>query len=203
MTVAVIKSSGANLASLIQAIKKLHYNFIVTDNKTEIQQADKAILPGVGTARYAMEDLTSKNLVDYIKNYKKPLLGICLGMQILFEYSYEDNVTCLGIFQEKVKKIPFKKNYPVPHMGWNNLHISNFENLLTKKIKEKDYVYFVHSFYVPVSSHTLAWTDYSLQISALVAKDNFFGCQFHPEKSGKVGELILRNFLEMDLVKKN
>ena len=195
MKFVVIDSGGANISSILFAIKRLNVDPIFTKDVNIIRTADKIILPGVGTAQYAMEYLNKNNLVNCIKELKQPVLGICLGMQILFNSSEEGNVKCLGIIDGDVKKIQKKKNYPVPHIGWN----------FVKKIKETpllkgiddNYFYFVHSYYAPVGESTISNCLYSVNISAAVQKDNFYGCQFHPEKSGDNGSKILKNFLEL------
>ena len=197
MRLAIIKSGGANLSSLKFALQRLNCDFFFTDNIYELENSDKAILPGVGSANYVMENLKEKNLIYTIQNYQKPLLGICLGMQILYDFSEEGNINCLGIIEGKIKKIPFQKGFSVPHMGWNGLVETNNVNPLTNHINLPTYVYFVHSFYAEISQFTLSKTLYSLEVSAIVQKKNFFGCQFHPEKSGKIGETILKNFLEL------
>jgi len=177
-------------------------NYFISDDPQELEKADKIIFPGVGHAKFAMQILKEKSLDVFLKNYKKPVLGICLGMQILFEFSEEDNTECLGIISGKVIKFDQNICSKVPHMGWNSVRDRGEEKIpLTQPLpegEEKDfYFYFVHSYYVPVSEFTVLECDYEGQkFSASVQYKNFTGMQFHPEKSGKVGEEILREFLE-------
>lgn len=194
--IVVINSGGANLSSIKFALERLGRKIILTTDKEIIKNAQKLILPGVGNAKYTMKLLNDLDLVNVIKNLTQPVLGICLGMQLLFDYSQESDTTCLGIINQNVVKLPQLKNFPIPHMGWNSLVI-NKETPLLDGIKTGDYCYFVHSYYVPKGINTLAHCEYCDEISAVVQKDNFYGCQFHPEKSSDVGNKILRNFLEI------
>ncbi|MGL6121314.1 MAG: imidazole glycerol phosphate synthase subunit HisH [Fusobacteriaceae bacterium] len=195
MKVAIIDSGGANINSIVFAMEKLGVSPIFTSDKNIISAADKIILPGVGAAGNAMKILEAKNLVSFIREIKKPIMGICLGMQILFELSEENNTKCLGVIDGKVKKFSIKENFPVPHMGWNSIKIKKSSPLLSG-INDGAYFYFVHSFFSPVyEEYTLAEAEYSENISAIIQKENFYGCQFHPEKSGEAGLKILENFL--------
>ena len=195
MKVVIIDSGGANISSIIFALKKLNVEPIFTKDIKTINTADKIILPGVGTAQYAMEYLNKNNLINTIKNLKQPTLGICLGMQILFNKSEEGNTKCLEIINNEVKKFEKKQNFPIPHMGWNIVK-KNKDSPLLKNIDD-NYFYFVHSYYAPIGEYTISTCLYSSNISAIVQKDNFYGCQFHPEKSGENGMKILKNFLEL------
>ncbi|MGL4391836.1 MAG: imidazole glycerol phosphate synthase subunit HisH [Fusobacteriaceae bacterium] len=197
MKVAIIDSGGANINSIVFAMEKLGVSPIFTSDKSIISAADKIILPGVGAAGNAIKILEEKNLVSFIREIKKPIMGICLGMQILFELSEENNTKCLGVIDGKVKKFSTKENFPVPHMGWNSIKIKKSSPLLSG-INDGAYFYFVHSFFSPVSKeYTLAEAEYSENISAIIQKENFYGCQFHPEKSGEAGLKILENFLRV------
>lgn len=192
--IAIIKYNAGNISSVQNALTRLGVESVITDDAKEILNADKVILPGVGEASSAMKHLTEKGLDKTILSVKKPLLGICLGMQLLCENSEEGNTDCLGIFKTKVKKFP--KNEIVPHMGWNNF--SSVKGKLMKNVNTNDDVYFVHSYYAEICKNTVATCDYILPFSACLQKDNFFATQFHPEKSGDVGERILKNFLELN-----
>lgn len=192
--IAIIKYNAGNTASVKNAVERLGYECIITDNEKTILSADKVILPGVGEASTAMKYLREKNLDLLIPTIKKDVLGICLGLQLLCSYSEEGNTDCLKIFDINVKKFDAKEI--VPHMGWNNLNISNNSGIL-KGITVNDDVYFVHSYYAELSKYTIANCDYILPFSAVIQRDNFYACQFHPEKSGDVGNRILKNFLEL------
>ncbi|WP_333663549.1 imidazole glycerol phosphate synthase subunit HisH [Chishuiella changwenlii] len=191
--IAIIKYNAGNVKSVYNAVTRLGYDAIITDNFTEIQQADKVIFPGVGEASSAMKYLKEKGLDKVIKNLKQPTLGICLGQQLMCEYSEEGNTDCLNIFPIKVKLFP--KTEIVPHMGWNT--ITALKSTLFNKVNEASDVYCVHSFYCELSNYTIAKTDYILEFSAALQKDNFYATQFHPEKSAGIGEQILENFLSL------
>lgn len=192
-----IINCGFNIASIEFAFQRLGKKTVVTLDPHIIQAATHVILPGVGYCAYAIEKLRKNSLISIIQNLKKPVLGICLGMQILCEFSDEGNVKCLNLFPEKVFSLPDHFNLVRPHMGWNQLQIENPSLAIINGIKESDFVYFVHSYYVPTSQHTVASTKYGIKFSAIFQYKNFIGTQFHPEKSGKVGEKLLSNFLEM------
>jgi glutamine amidotransferase len=187
--IAIIDYGAGNLHSVMYALERLGVHPIITDNKSVLTTADLVIFPGVGHAQSAMEALRAKGLTDFIPTLKQPVLGICLGMQLMCRHTEEGDVDGLGIFDVDVLR--FKGDFKVPHMGWNRLleGQSILENI------END-VYFVHSYYVPVVLETIAITDYHGTFSAALQKDNFYACQFHPEKSGVSGEQILRNFLK-------
>jgi glutamine amidotransferase len=196
--IAIVKYNAGNITSVKNAIERLGFECIVTDDSNELEKADKVIFPGVGEASSAMEYLKEKGLDEVIKNLKQPFLGICLGMQLMCDYSEEGNADCLGIFKTNVKKFPPLDL--VPQMGWNTIYQNGNESErkeigLFKNVNEDDDVYFVHSYYAEVCEDTVATCDYILNFSAALQKDNFYGVQFHPEKSGKVGEEILREFL--------
>jgi glutamine amidotransferase len=198
MTLVVVDSGVANLASVMAALQRLGVAAEITAAADKICKADRVILPGVGSAAAAMTQLRAKNLVDVLRGVTQPLLGICLGMQLLFEQSEENSgIECLGILPGKVKLLHETPDSPVPHMGWNQLDIQKPDHPLLRGITSGGYVYFVHSFAVPTSHLTLASTQYAENFSSIVGMRNFFGCQFHPERSSTVGAQILRNFLEM------
>lgn len=193
--IVIVDSGGANLLSLSSALSRFNTPFLVSADKEEILKASHVILPGVGSAKGVMNRLHSLGLVDVLKQLSQPLLGICVGMQILFEYSEEESSPCLGILQGSVKKLNVKSNLSLPHMGWNTLIIKQ-EVPLFHTIPEAAYVYFVHNFAAPMSRYTIAETQYGCPFSSAVQAENFIGVQFHPERSAEVGHLILKNFLE-------
>lgn len=202
MKVAIIKYNAGNVQSVLYALQRLATNAMVTDDVDEIISADKVIFPGVGNAGSAMEYLKEKKLDQLIISLKQPVLGICLGLQLLCNSSEEGNTKCLGIFDSVVKKFDDNvfqnKNlvpYKIPHMGWNT--IDKLSSPLMQGVAENSYVYFVHSYYAQISSETIANTDYINPFSAAMHKDNFYGVQFHTEKSGLAGEQILKNFLNI------
>ena len=195
MKVAIIDYNAGNIYSVVYALKRLGISPAVTADKEELISADKVIFPGVGEAKTTMAYLRYHNLDKLIIDLKQPVLGICLGMQLMCRYSEEGSAECLGIFDIPVLKfIPEKHEDKIPHMGWNTL--TCLKSNLFKGISEEEFAYFVHSYYVPVSEQTIAKTFYIQNFSASLQKDNFYATQFHPEKSGKVGEAILSNFLE-------
>ncbi len=191
--IAIIKYNAGNISSVQNALSRLGYSSIITDDPTEIKNADKVILPGVGEASSAMSYLKEKKLDQLILSLKQPVLGICLGMQIMCKHSEEGNTNCLGIFNINVKYFP-KVNI-VPHMGWNNL--STIQGEIMKNISTNHDVYFVHSYYAEIGKETTSVCDYILNFSATLEKNNFYATQFHPEKSSKIGEQILLNFLQL------
>lgn len=197
MKVAIIKYNAGNIYSVYCAVTRLGAEAVITDDVEEIKAADKVIFPGVGEARAAMEYLNEKGLSDVIRGLKQPVLGICIGMQLMCKHSEEGDVDCLGIFDVPVVRFnPSDKAMKVPQVGWNQ--ITDFEGCpLYKDVKEGDYVYYVHSYHVPVCPWTIAQTEYVHPYSASLHKDNFWATQFHPEKSGSVGEQIIANFLKM------
>lgn len=194
MNIVIVKYNAGNIFSVENACKRLGFNAIITDNIEKIRNADKVIFPGVGEASSTMHYLAQTGLDKLIPQLKQPVLGICLGMQLMCSHSEEGNVDCLNIFDAEVKRfIPLKHEDKVPHMGWNN--ITDLRSTLFNTSIDNQFVYFVHSFYVPINKNTIATTNYILPFSAALHKDNFYATQFHPEKSGSVGEKILNNFL--------
>ena len=192
--IALINYNAGNITSVKNAIERLGFSCMITDNADEIRSAAKVIFPGVGEASSAMTYLKAKGLDQVICSLTQPVLGICLGQQLLCQFSEEGNTECLGIFPVQVKKFPPLDI--VPHMGWNTLQINGRSPLLNG-IQEDDDVYFVHSYYCEPSNYSLATCDYILPFSAAMQKDNFYATQFHPEKSAGIGERILLNFLEL------
>lgn len=191
--IAIIKYNAGNTQSVENAIRRLGYDCIITDDNDEILKADKVIFPGVGEASSAMHYLKEKGLDVLIPSLKQPVLGICLGMQLMCRLSEEGNTNALGIFDIDVKKFPPTEK--VPHMGWNNLQ--NMKGDMLRSVKHEDDLYFVHSYYAELSQYTIAQCDYILPFSAALQKDNFYATQFHTEKSGSIGEQILKNFLAL------
>ncbi|SHK10716.1 imidazole glycerol phosphate synthase subunit HisH [Chryseobacterium polytrichastri] len=191
--IAIIKYNGGNVNSVQNALNRLDVESIITDDFELIQKADKVIFPGVGEASSTMELLKEKRLDQLIPTLKQPVLGICLGMQLMCKNNEEGNTEGLGIFDINVKKFPSKEI--VPHMGWNT--ISGLKSSLFSEINDENDVYFVHSYYCELSKYTTSVCDYILPFSASLQKDNFFATQFHPEKSGKIGAELLHNFLKL------
>lgn len=192
--IAIIQYGAGNIGSVQNALDRLGYDHVVTDDAAVIRSADKVILPGVGQARSAMKQLEARGLAEVIPYLKQPLLGICLGLQLLCRYSEEGDVQCLNVFDSDVKRFP--KGYIVPHMGWNTL--SGIKSSMFKGVNaETSDVYFVHSYYAELCDATVAGCEYIIPFSAAMQKDNFYATQFHPEKSGVVGEQILKNFLAL------
>ena len=195
MDVAIVKYNAGNIYSVVNAMKRLGIEPVLTDDAEMLQKADRVLFPGQGQAREAMEYLKAHQLDQVIKSLKQPVLGICVGQQLLCQHSEEGDVDCIGIFDVDVKRFqPQKHEDKVPAMGWNEIY--DLKTDLYKGLSHP-YSYFVHSYYVPLCEETIAKADYILPYSASLHKDNFYTCQFHPEKSGKVGEQILKNFLEI------
>ena len=194
MKVAVVKYNAGNIQSVMNALRRVGVDPVLTDNPVELRKADRVIFPGQGEASHAMEYLQTHGLDQVIKSLTQPVLGICIGQQLMCEHSEEGNVDCLGIFPAQVLRFhPQKHEQKVPHMGWNQLE--NVQDPLLEGINEGVFVYFVHSFYVPTTDYTIATTNHILSFSSAMRKGNFMATQFHPEKSGSVGERILTNFL--------
>ena len=191
--IAIVKYNAGNVKSVYNAVTRLGYEAIITDDFETLQNADKVIFPGVGEASSAMTYLKVKGLDKVIKNLKQPTLGICLGQQLMCAYSEEGNTDCLGIFPIQVKLFPSTEI--VPHMGWNTIY--DLKTPLFNNVQENSDIYYVHSFYCENSEYTIAKTDYILEYSAALNKDNFYATQFHPEKSAGIGEQILKNFLSL------
>lgn len=189
--IAIVKYNAGNITSVKNAVERLGYLCLVTDDETILKLAEKVIFPGVGEASSAMKYLKEKGLDVVIKNLTQPVLGICLGQQLLCQFSEEGNTECLGIFDATVKK--FEPKLKVPHMGWNT--ISQLNSELYSGISDEEDFYFVHSYYAEISNETSAICEYVVPFSASMQKDNFYATQFHPEKSSYVGEQLLLNFL--------
>lgn len=194
MKLVIIKYNAGNIQSVSFALERLGVDFDITDHPEEIMNADKIIFPGVGEASTTMNYLRDRKLDRLIVGLKQPVLGVCLGMQLMCGHSEENNTTCLGIFGESVKRFLPTEEMKVPHMGWNSLTLSN--SWLDRDL-ENQYAYFVHSYYVPVNSFTSAISEYTTPFSAAMHKDNFYAVQFHPEKSAGAGELVLKSFLKL------
>ncbi len=197
MNVAIVKYNAGNIYSVVNALRRLGIEPLLTDDAEQLQKADKVLFPGQGEARSAMAYLKERRLDEVIKNLTQPVLGICVGQQLLCKHSEEGDADCIGIFDLPVKRfVPTCHEDKIPQMGWNS--IFNLKTPLFEGLTERDYVYFVHSYYVPFSEqHTIATADFIQPYSAALHKDNFYACQFHPEKSGKVGEQIIKNFINM------
>ena len=193
MKIVIINYGAGNIQSIQFAMQRLGYEGILSNNIVEIQSADKVIFPGVGEASSAMKKLRESGLDIIIPNLKQPVLGICLGMQLMCNSSEEGNTKGLGIFDIDI--IKFSNKVKVPQMGWNNIY--NFQSSLFEGISENEYMYLVHSFYAPKCAEAIAFTNYEIEYSSALQKNNFYGVQFHPEKSGKIGEQILYNFLQL------
>jgi glutamine amidotransferase len=195
----IVDTGCANLSSVKFAIERLGFSAIITDDIEQIKAADKVIFPGVGSAKHAMANIISKDLVETLQSLTQPVLGFCLGMQLMTESSTEGNeeviIDCLGMIPTKVKSLDAQGNR-LPHMGWNTLTSVDSHPVL-KGINVDDYFYFVHSYAAPISEYTLASCEYGSKFSAIIGKDNFIGCQFHPERSGALGSKIIKNFLEL------
>ena len=199
MKIAIIKYNAGNIRSVLYALERIGHAAMVTDNADEIKNADKVIFPGVGEASTAMNYLKEKNLDTLICSLTQPVLGICLGMQLMCKYSEENDTKCLGIFDEDVKKFSpqsrQRRDLKVPQIGWNSIY--DLKTDLFKNVTENSYCYFVHGYYASGGEHTIASTDYVQPYSSALRKNNFFGVQFHPEKSATAGERILSNFLKL------
>lgn len=192
----VIGSCGSNLASLGFALQRLGVEAPVTEDADRVRAASHVILPGVGAAHEGMERLKQAGLADVIPRLKQPVLGICLGMQILFESSDEGHTPCLSVIRGCARRFPHSADHPVPHMGWNNV-VPRGDSALTEGFTEGDYAYFLHSYAVPPGPYTRAVSQYGVEFSAIIEHENFFGAQFHPERSSHLGARLLANFLAL------
>jgi len=197
MVLTIIKYNAGNIQSVLYALERIGVQARVTDDIEQIQKADKVIFPGVGEASTAMNYLKERKLDEVIKNLEQPVLGICLGLQLMCAYSEENDTECMGIFEEQVKLFnPVKgSNIKVPQIGWNNIY--DLKTGLFKNVEEKSYCYFVHGYYAASGKHTIGTTDYVQPYSSALHRDNFYGVQFHPEKSAGAGEQIIKNFLSL------
>jgi len=199
MKLVIIKYNAGNIQSVLYALERIGVEAIVTDDHAAIMSADKVIFPGVGEASTAMQYLQARQLDKLIANLTQPVLGICLGMQLMCAYSEENNTQCLGIFEEHVKKFQpnsmVQANLKVPQIGWNT--ITHLQTPIFNQVKENSYCYFVHGYYAALGEHTIAQTDYVQPYSSALHKNNFYGLQFHPEKSAGIGEQILKNFIQL------
>lgn len=193
MKVSIVKYNAGNVQSVLFALERIGINASVTDNIDELNASDKIIFPGVGEASSAMNYLKERKLDTVIVNLKQPVLGICLGMQLMCDYSEEGNTNCLGIFDNQIKL--FKGEVKVPQIGWNTIY--DLKTNLYQGIKENEYMYFVHSYYAEISEHTIAKTNYGLEYSSSLQKNNFYAAQFHPEKSSDAGQQLLENFIKL------
>ena len=196
MKVAIIKYNAGNIYSVVHALKRLGVEPVLTDDPAELLSGDRVLFPGQGEASGAMHYLRARCLDRIIRSLRQPVLGICIGQQLMCRHSEEGDTDCLGIFDADVRRfVPVCKEDKIPAMGWNE--ITHLQTPLFAGLSEGDFVYFVHSYYVPLCGQTIATADFIHPYSAAMHKDNFFATQFHPEKSGRVGEVILRNFLQM------
>lgn len=194
--IAIVDYDTGNLCSVWNALERIGAKYVITDNAEVIKKADKVLLPGVGEASSAMKKLRERGLCEVIKNLTQPVLGICIGMQLMCRCSEEGNTECLGIFDTEVKRFfaDKKAGVKVPHMGWNEIH--NIKTPLLDNLKEGEFLYFVHSFAPQMCDDAIATSENGVQFAAALNKSNFYGTQFHPEKSGSIGELILKNFID-------
>ena len=196
MKTVIIQYNAGNIQSVLYALERLGATAVVTDDPNEILSADKVIFPGVGEASTAMSYLRERKLDLLIKKLEQPVLGICLGMQLMCAHSTENDTTCLGIFEEQVKQFnPEEATVKVPQIGWNT--IANLKSTLFQGVPEDSYAYFVHGYFASLGTHTIATTHYVQPYSSALHKDNFYGVQFHPEKSALIGEKIIQNFLSL------
>jgi glutamine amidotransferase len=189
MKIGIINCGGANLNSIYYSFKRINIKSYISNSLSELEKMDALILPGVGTAGVVMNKLKENNLINLIQETTKPTLGICIGMQILFDYSEEDDTNCLGIFEGVVKKLKPNKDIKVPQMGWNKV-ITNVDNI-------GGYYYFANSYYTDNDDYAVGHSYYGKKINSIVKKDNFLGCQFHPEKSSDIGEKFIKNFINL------
>ena len=195
-SIAIVNAGGSNISSLTFALDRIKASYITTNQIAQIEDSSHVILPGVGAANDAMDKLKKSNLIEVVRNLKQPTLGICLGMQLLLDHSMENNVNCLSIIEGRCKAFSQQDKHPVPHMGWNNVNF-NKASPLTEDLDNDDYFYFVHSYYAPITNSSIGITDYSESFASIIQKDNFYGTQFHPEKSSDQGSKLLRTFINL------
>jgi len=195
-SIAIVNAGGSNISSLTFALDRIKASYITTNQIAQIEDSSHVILPGVGAANDAMDKLKKSNLIEVVRNLKQPTLGICLGMQLLLDHSMENNVNCLSIVEGRCKAFSQQDKCPVPHMGWNNVNF-NKASPLTEDLDNDDYFYFVHSYYAPITNSSIGITDYSESFASIIQKDNFYGTQFHPEKSSDQGSKLLRTFINL------
>jgi glutamine amidotransferase len=193
MNLAIVKYNAGNIQSVLYALERIGRQAVVTDDPAMIRGADKVIFPGVGEASTAMHYLRERGLDELIRGLQQPVLGICLGMQLMCSYSEENDTECLGVFDEKVRKFA-GGDLKVPQIGWNNIY--GLKTGLFEGVADRSYCYFVHGYYAALGKHTIGQTDYVQPYSSALHRDNFYGVQFHPEKSAQVGERILQNFID-------
>ena len=195
MSLVIVKYNAGNIQSVLYALERIGREAVVTDDAALITAADKVIFPGVGEASTAMEYLRERGLDELIRGLRQPVLGICLGMQLMCSYSEENDTNCLGIFEERVRKFSGAGGLKVPQIGWNNIY--DLRTPLFEGVGENSYCYFVHGYYASLGAQTIGKTEYGQAYSSALHRDNFYGVQFHPEKSAQVGERILTNFIAM------
>jgi imidazole glycerol-phosphate synthase subunit HisH len=194
-SIAVVPGGGENVNSVLYALERLDVRPVLTLDAATVASAERVILMGVGAAPPAMAKLRTHGLVDCLRGLQQPMLGICVGMQLLFEQSAEGDVPCLGLLSGRVEALPDAPDLPVPHMGWNRLTLLDDRNPLLDGLKTGDWAFYANSFYAPLSDASIARTDYGVPLSAVVSRGNVSGCQFHPEKSRQTGRRLLANFL--------
>jgi glutamine amidotransferase len=193
--ISIIKYNAGNIMSVIIALERIGASYELTDDPEKIQNANKIIFPGVGEAGSAMKSLIETGLDKLIPTLKQPFLGTCVGMQLLCKSSEESDTQCLGVFDIPILKFPKTQGFKIPQTGWNNIY--DLQTPICTSVNENSYVYYNHGYYAPLSKYTVAKTDYVLEYSAILQKDNFFACQFHSEISGEVGQQIFKNFLAL------
>ena len=199
MKVSIVKYNAGNIYSVVNALRRLGVEPLITDDAETLASSDRVLFPGQGEARNTMAYIREHHLDDIIRNLRQPVLGICIGQQLLCSHSEEGDTDCIGLFPMTVKRFqPSRHEEKVPAMGWNRISIGSTPDRLFAGLDNEPYVYFIHSYYVPECQWTIASADYIHPFSAALRKDNFYATQFHPEKSGKVGQQILRNFLEIE-----
>lgn len=197
MKAVIIKYNAGNIQSVLFALERIGVKAIVTDNHNEIRSADRVIFPGVGEASSAMSYLKEKGLDQLISSLSQPVLGICLGMQLMCKFSEENNTSCLGIFDQTVKRFPVTSGFKIPQIGWNNIY--DLKSKLFEGLSDNNFMYFVHSYYVESCVNAISKTDYIAEFSSAIHKNNFYAVQFHPEKSGEAGQKILENFFKLEI----